>query len=139
MLPIWAQKDTRSMRQHAGASVPAWRRSLRIERLDPGRLAFLRQPDLLDLGLGCTQQALAMVAQFLAALILLDRFFQRDIALFEPFDDLLELGKRILEAEACDIAVLVRCGQGASPIAGCQPVIRRFTWAAADSARPCRS
>src|ERR1700742_2661966 len=71
--------------------------SLHVKRRDAHRLAAGIGGDLLDAGLGLAQQFLAAALERLAALVDRHRFLERNLALFEPFDDRFELLDRLLE------------------------------------------
>src|SRR5262245_57521688 len=60
---------------------------LHVERLDAGGLAGGVKRDLLDPRLGLAQQLLAAALELFAPLIDLDRFLERNLALFKPLDD----------------------------------------------------
>src|SRR5690606_38768409 len=55
--------------------------------------------------LGILERALAQARQLNAALELAQGLFEREISLFEPFDDLFELGERAFEVARGWIAV----------------------------------
>src|SRR6185369_16497561 len=77
-----------------------------IERLDARGLAVTAEGNLLDPRLGFFQARLAVALQPVAFLVELDRPVERRLTLFERTYDLLEPGKRGLEAQLADVGRL---------------------------------
>src|SRR5258708_6580695 len=87
-----------------------------IEGLEPRRLAVAAEGDLFDPRLGVLEPRLAMALQAVALLVELDRLVERCLAFLERAHDLLEPGKRGLEAQLADVG---RLGSGHG--AACDP------------------
>src|SRR5216683_2356786 len=83
--------------------------------------------------LGIRKQRLAALLQRLAALVNLDRFLERDVALLQPLHDRLQFGERLLERQRGDVGVSLFFIRHAL-----QPCISAPTWAATDWASPSR-
>src|SRR5882672_10302048 len=90
--------------------------------------------DFLHPHLGVGEQRLAALLQRLAALVNLDRFLERDVALLEPLHDRLQFGERLLERQRGDVGMSFFFLRHAL-----QPRISAPTWAATDWASPSRS
>src|SRR5712664_3236791 len=85
--------------------------------------AVRRHDDLVDSRLGLAQLRLAVALQLRAPLVGLNRLVQLAGTTLETAHDLLELGKRFLEAHLDDVGRQFRLGQDPSQI--CAPLYGR--------------
>jgi hypothetical protein len=93
----WALCD--ALRKAAGGSVD-------VERLGSGRLTAGVERDLLDAGLGLTQQLLAAALEAFAALIVGNRLFKRNFAFLESLHNGFKLLDGAFEGQALDVVVV---------------------------------